>query len=112
MEFSRARCVSRLPPFPDIATGHFRSLKKLSPAPLQADNLDDGASDRQKGSKPAYLVAYDSPQSIRHTIAMASMKDCLRAVEFSRARCVSRLPPFPDLATGHFRPLQPSVPRR
>ncbi len=112
-EYSNALCVNSLPRFPDPSTGHFRSLKKssaVSVSTLDYENLGaklgDAVSVTEDGSGPAYLIAYNSPHSIRHVITMSSMKDCLEAAEFSNARCVNSLPRFPDPSTGHLRSLE------
>jgi hypothetical protein len=56
-----------------------------------------------------YLEVLRSPPN-RHVIAMNSMKDCSRAAEFTKAKCVSRQPRLPDTSTGVMRSIDWSPP--
>jgi len=99
-EFTKARCVSRIPQLPDTSTGVLRTLD-WSPRELIGDS-----EPIFKGPDfgPVYLVVRQSPPN-RHVITMASMKKCLEAAAFTSAKCVEELPRLPDTSRGVLRTL-------
>lgn len=57
-----------------------------------------------EGSGAVYLEVLRKPPN-RHVIAMNSLKECLRAAEYSNARCISKLPNLADASRGVLRSL-------
>ena len=62
--------------------------------------LGSASADERSGS--VFLEIMRSPPN-RHVIAMNSMEECLRAAEFSKAKCVTRQPRLPDSSIGVLR---------
>ncbi|MBC8267457.1 MAG: hypothetical protein H8E36_01775 [Rhodospirillaceae bacterium] len=58
------------------------------------------SADEHTGS--VFLEILRSPPN-RHVIAMSSMEECLRAAEFSKAKCVTKQPRLPDSSIGVMR---------
>lgn len=54
------------------------------------------------GKSSVYLEIMRKPPN-RHVITMKSMEECMRAAQYSNARCISDLPRLPDESIGVFR---------
>lgn len=106
-QFSKAKCVSRLPRLPDTSTGVLRS-ENWSPVSFAGYSATNPAVvPYGKDFGPVYLVVREFPPN-RHVIAMASMNKCLEAAAFTSAKCLKKLPKLPDSSTGQFRSLAQS----
>ena len=90
-------CVALVPLAPDYAHGA-DTVRQIDDAPPRISETIQSA----KTARNIYLEVL-RPPPIRHVIAMNDMKGCLRAAEYSSARCISKLPQLSDSETGVLR---------